>query len=213
MDASATVRDGYRVIAERYHAGRLAREAANVAWLDGLRAHLPPSGRLVDLGCGAGVPIARYFADRGYAVEGYDISPEILAIARREVPDAEFYEGRMEEIELEPGSVDLVTSLFAIIHVPRGEHEALFRRIYRWLRPGGAALLGLGADDNPLQEEEFYGAPMVWSHFGAEQNLEPLRKAGFAIESSETEEFGSTERHLFVIVRRPNEGETLRGVE
>ena len=82
------VKQGYAVIAENYHKGRLAREQVNVEWLDGLRKLLPQSGKVVDLGCGAGVPLTRYFADRGYEVTGYDISPEMLEIARREVPQA-----------------------------------------------------------------------------------------------------------------------------
>ena len=51
------VREGYEVIADLYHLRRLAREEVNVAWLDSLSPLMPPSGKVVDLGCGAGVPV------------------------------------------------------------------------------------------------------------------------------------------------------------
>jgi SAM-dependent methyltransferase len=199
------VRDGYRQIAATYHAGRAAREEVNVEWLDQLRPWMPQAGRVVDLGCGAGVPVSRYFAQRGYDVVGYDISPQMLDIARREVPAASFTEGSIEELDLDSGSVDIVVSFFAIIHVPRAEHAALFGRIFTWLRPGGVALLSLGARDNPYgYEDHWHGAPMAWSHFDAGTNLELLSDAGFVIDWQELEDLAG-ERHLYVLARRPEE--------
>jgi SAM-dependent methyltransferase len=197
------VRDGYQQIAEVYHSRRVAQEHAAAGWLDGLRPRMPHSGRVVDLGCGSGVPISRYFARHGYDVEGYDLSPAMLEIARREVPQAKFAEARIEDLDLEPESVDIVVSFFAMIHVPRAEHAALFRRIWTWLRADGVALLSLGARDNPYgHEDDWHGAPMSWSHFDAETNLQLLRDAGFAIDWSEVEDFPG-ERHLYVLARRP----------
>ncbi|CAN5481394.1 class I SAM-dependent methyltransferase [soil metagenome] len=198
-----TVRSGYATMGETYHERRVAREEANIAWLDELRPLLPASGRVVDLGCGAGVPVTRYFANRGYEIEGYDLSEKMLAIARREVPQAQFHEAAIEEIRLKPASVDLVVSFFAIIHVERDRHAALFARIFEWLRPGGATLLSLGADDNPAQRsDQWLGAPMVWSHYDATTNLDLLQRAGFEIVWQEVEDFGH-ERHLFAIARKP----------
>jgi SAM-dependent methyltransferase len=203
-DQNRIVRAGYEVIADTYHQRRLGREKANEDWLDTLRPLLPQSGRVVDLGCGSGVPITRYFASRGYDVEGYDISPRMLEIARREVPSAVFQERRIEDVDLAPQSVDLVLSFFAIIHVPRDEHAPLFARVFTWLKPGGAALLSLGVTDNPDDfEADWLGAPMAWSHFDAGASLRLLRAAGFEIDYSEIEEFAEGERHLFVIARRP----------
>lgn len=203
-DPRDIVRDGYEVIAQTYHEGRVRREQANIEWLDSLRPRLPQSGRVVDVGCGSGVPVSRYFANHGYRVEGYDLSPAMLELARREVPLAKFHEARMEDLNLEPESVDLIVSFFAIIHVPRSAHAALFRRMWAWLKPGGAALLSLGSSDNPDEyEADWHGAPMTWSHFDADTNLRMLREAGFEIDWSEIEEVAPSERHLFVIAGRP----------
>jgi SAM-dependent methyltransferase len=202
-DHITTVREGYDAIAERYHQSRETKEDLNVAWLDGLRHLLPPEGRVVDLGCGAGVPISRYFAKRGYQVEGFDLSRAMIELARSEVPEADFTVASMEDLDFEAGSVDLVVSFFAIIHVPRVRHRELFSRIYGWLRPGGAALLSLGANDNPDQtEESWHGARMKWSHFDDVANLKMLEEAGLTIVWSEVEGAPS-DRHLFVIAHKP----------
>ena len=196
------VERGYDSIAQTYHAGRLAREAVNVEWLDGLRSFLPESGKVVDLGCGAGVPISRYFVSRGYEVTGYDLSREMLAIATRDVPGAAFHQGAIEDLRLDEGSVDLLVSFFALIHIDRSFHAELFTRMAGWLRKGGGVLFSLGADDNPDQvSDDFHGAPMVWSHFDAATNLGLLAAAGLTVTWHEVEDLGD-ERHLFVIARK-----------
>lgn len=193
------VRAGYEVIAGTYHAGRAAREQVNVEWLDTLRPLLLQSGKVVDLGCGGGVPISRYFANRGYQVTGYDLSPAMIDLARREVPGASFDVAAIESLALEPESVDLVTSFFAIIHIDRALHAEIFRRILTWLKPGGVCLLSLGAKDNPEEfQSDWHGAPMRWSHFDADTNLTLLKDAGFELRWHEVEDLGG-EQHLFVV--------------
>ena len=193
------IRQAYGEIAEKYHQRRLSKEELNIQWLETLKGHLPAAGKVSDLGCGAGVPITRYFANRGYDVVGYDISEEMLEIARREVPNVEFHRSSIEELRLESHSLDLIISFFAIIHIERTLHEAIFARMHEWLRPGGAAFLSLGAvDESEVRDANWHGAPMVWSHFDAEANIELLRKTGFEIVWQEVEDFGG-EKHLFVI--------------
>jgi len=48
-------------------------------WLDRFCALVPSGGSVLDVGCGAGEPIAKYFNERGYAVTGVDSSPAMVA--------------------------------------------------------------------------------------------------------------------------------------
>jgi SAM-dependent methyltransferase len=86
----------------------------------------------------------------------------------------------MTELDFPAGSFDAICSFYAIIHVPRG-HRPLLLNFHRMLKPGGLLLLCMGAVDWPGEVEEFYGAPMYWSHFDAETNLRMVREAGFAL--------------------------------
>jgi SAM-dependent methyltransferase len=51
-------------------------------------------GRVVDLGCGSGI-WARELVDAGYQVTGVDISPAMIGLARRRVPEADFRVGSL----------------------------------------------------------------------------------------------------------------------
>jgi SAM-dependent methyltransferase len=98
--------------------------------------------RVLDLGSGAGVDAliaARQVGPNGRVI-GVDMTPEMLAAARRNAAAAgadwvEFREGRLESLPLEDGSVDAVTSNCVINLVP--DKAAVFREVARVLRPGG----------------------------------------------------------------------------
>jgi len=76
-------------------------------------------------------------------------------------------------------SFDGVTAFYAISHVPRDEHGALFERIARWLVPGGLFLATLGSNDGPDWLGEWLGHPMFFSSFDAETNRRLLTAAQF----------------------------------
>ena len=57
-----------------------------------LRQNDIEDGKIVDLGCGSGI-WAKELVDAGYEVTGVDISPAMIDIARRRVPQAEFHVG------------------------------------------------------------------------------------------------------------------------
>lgn len=59
------------------------------AWLDRFLDQVRTGGSILDLGCGMGEPIARYFIARGFDVTGVDTSPSLLNLARTRFPMAE----------------------------------------------------------------------------------------------------------------------------
>lgn len=178
IDYKAVVRDGYDQCAEAYAASR--KEEANPE-LALLIERLSPHATILDIGCGGGVPVSRELAKHGH-VTGVDISPAMIALARENVPAGTFTCGDIMGIEFAPSSFDAVTSFYAIFHLPKEEHEELFRRIHVWLRPQGYLMttVNLG-DEAPYTEDDFFGVTMYWSNFGLSQYKEMLSKLGFSI--------------------------------
>ncbi len=131
------VADGYDRIAERYleWIGRQP-SAARLEALEWLLGELHDGSDLLELGCGAGIPMTARMAERHH-VTGIDISPRQIALARHNVPAARFEVGDMTEVLFADRSFDAVVSFYALTHVPRGEHGPLLGRVARWLRPGG----------------------------------------------------------------------------
>jgi ubiquinone/menaquinone biosynthesis C-methylase UbiE len=200
-DAKRVVRSGYDSAAESYLADR-PRAAGDVAALGELTAQVPTGGSVLDLGCGAGVPVTDHLQKAGYRVVGLDFSMAQLRLASENV-SAPLAQADMSALPMRAASFDGVVAYYSIIHVPRDEHRTIVDEVRRVLVPGGHALLVLGARDLPadLDEKSWLGTPMYWSHFDSETNLALLSEAGFAVEwrSLVPDPMGHGE-HLFALV-------------
>ena len=122
--------------------GGPARGAAAVL-LDALRRRGVTSGRVVDLACGSGI-LSERLSDAAFDVLGIDLSPDMLALARRRAPKATFVEGSLLSAELPPCVAvaivgEGVNYLFDETHSKRALAK-LFRRIHAALSPGGVLL-------------------------------------------------------------------------
>ncbi len=68
-----------------------------------------------------------------FVVTGVDISAEQIRRARQNVRHAEFFHSDILALDFPAASFEAVTALEVLYHLPRGEHERLFRAIARWL--------------------------------------------------------------------------------
>jgi SAM-dependent methyltransferase len=178
--AKRVVREGYDRISHAYRDDVGAANTGYSLWLEThLLPRLPRGARVLDLGCGNGVPATRLLAER-FAVVGVDISEVQVARARRLVPSAIFVRGDMASIEFAAATFDAVVSFFALIHVPVEEQRAILRRISGWLKPGGFFLATVG-HSSWTGTADFHGATMYWSHADASTYCEWLNDAGIAV--------------------------------
>jgi ubiquinone/menaquinone biosynthesis C-methylase UbiE len=91
-------------------------------------------GAALDAACGTG-RFASHLLSRGHRVTGVDSSPDMLDVARRRLPAAEFLLGSVEELPIADDSVDVVTCGLALAHL-KGVGPAM-SEFARVLRPGG----------------------------------------------------------------------------
>lgn len=203
MDFKETVKAGYNAIADRYLAER-TRDSEDVRLLSDLTARLPANARILDAGCGAGVPVAQILSQH-FQVIGVDFSQAQIELAREHVPNVEFICQDMTKLDFPDNTFDAICSYYAIIHIPRDEHQSLFANFYQILRLGGLALLCLGAE-NSLDDidENFFGARMYWSHFDSDTYLPMLKDTGFSVIWSKRVADATCEDagHLFVLLEK-----------
>lgn len=208
------VAEGYDRVADRYLAWTV-HGPTRLAYLDRVMALLPDESTVLELGCGAGEPVARRLSER-HRVTGVDLSPEQIARARVNAPDAEFLIGDMTQLVLEPRSVDAVIAFYSIIHVPRTMHTELLAKIASWLRPDGLFVATMGAVSSPgTIEEDWLGVPMYFSHFDAPANRAMVQRAGFVLESTEVvedEEDGRSVPFQWIVARRGYEPEMMEPI-
>ena len=165
------------------------------------------TGRLLDLGCGAGEPFARTFLDRGWEVVGVDFSEPFLRLARRYAPGMKTIHADMLTVEFNPAQFDAITCVYSLFHTPRDRHPELFAKFHRWLRPGGQALFTYATQEYTGQPEfegikEFMGRNLFYSHTTPEKLRVQLETADLSIQSSRLHEIGG-ESFLWVTLRRP----------
>lgn len=178
IDYKKLVREGYDQCGENYNNGR--KEGSNPE-LKLLLERLNSGARVLDIGCGGGIPICRELASK-CEVTGVDISPVQIAQAKGNVPDVRFLCGDIMSMSFPDGSFDAVTSFYAVFHIPKEEHEELFRRIYSWLKPGGFIMVTLSLEDEEAYtEDDFFGVTMYWSNFGIAQYEKMLKVIGFRL--------------------------------
>jgi SAM-dependent methyltransferase len=199
-DLHGRVERGYDAIADRYTEHIRANRGPETyfrSFLDRVVARIPGGGRVLDLGCGAGLITAELV--RTARVVALDRSSAQLSLARRHAPDAVLVRADIAEVGFGPGSFDAVVAFWTLIHVRRDRHRAVLSNVHDWLRPGGLFAATLGTSDSPEDvEADFFGAPMSWSHFDAETNRRLLREEGFEIVQAD-EVFDEGEMALWVI--------------
>jgi len=203
MDFKKTVKEGYNAIANRYLAER-TRDSEDVRLLNDFMERLPVSAIVLDAGCGAGIPISQKLSER-FQVTGVDFSEAQIELAKKNVPNATFLCEDITKLDFPENTFDGITSYYAIIHIPRAEHQPLLQNFYKMLKPGGFALLCLGAEHSVADiDENFLGARMYWSHYDTKTYLDMLDECGFSILWSKRVEDATCEGagHLFVLVKK-----------
>ena len=209
MDPKRLVAAGYDAMAERYLAWSDLRPSEARRRYLALADELIPAGAdVLDLGCGAGIPMTATLAV-GRSVTGVDISSAQIALARANVPSAWFIQADLTTLAFPSRSFDAVVAFYSLTHVPRVEHAALFGRIRSWLRPGGLFLGSLGVEDSPDEiEADWLGVDMFFSHFSARVNRRLVTEAGLLLERADVvsePEDRHDARFLWVVARAPQE--------
>jgi cyclopropane fatty-acyl-phospholipid synthase-like methyltransferase len=181
------IANGYNQVADEYE----ALESAEAPWprLERVRAFaadLSQGSRVLDIGCGNGVPATRELALK-HVVTGVDISQEQIARARANVPTATFICGDARHVDLPTGAFDAIVALYLIDNIARDDYPAFFRRLRELLRPGGRVLLSAEPGDDPWRTYTWLGVPMFINTIPSDELAQLLEEAGLSVVSAELE--------------------------
>lgn len=132
-----------------------------------------PVGVALDAACGTGRHAA-HLASLGHTVIGVDATPEMLAVAREKLPEAELHEADLRDLPLPDDSVDLVVCGIALSHVP--DLAPVLAELVRVLRPNGHLVLSdsrglIGDIGLPLartRPDGTFGFIPVWSRLASD---------------------------------------------
>jgi SAM-dependent methyltransferase len=147
-------------------------------WLIG---QIDRGARVLDAGCGTGLPTTRQLLDAGLQVTGIDISEVMLQLARRNVPRADLRRLDLAEVDTGLGTFEAVTAFFSLLMLPKAEIPAVLGNLRDVLVPGGLLALAMveaDLDDVPI---DFLGGPIRVTGYPREELADVVMASGFEV--------------------------------
>lgn len=202
MDLKAT----YNKIAEDWHRDHTPDDW----WVGGIEkfiSFLPAGASVLDAGCGSGIK-SKYFARRGFQVTGIDFSENLIAIAKRGVPEAEFRVLDIRDTKVLNCKFDGIFLQAVLLHFPKGEVAEVISSLLVELKPQGLIHVSVKetkpghAEEEICAEDDYgYSYERFFSYFTEKEVIVLLENAGLEVVFSEIHLSGKT-RWIQVIARR-----------
>ncbi|SDG44012.1 MULTISPECIES: bifunctional 2-polyprenyl-6-hydroxyphenol methylase/3-demethylubiquinol 3-O-methyltransferase UbiG [unclassified Duganella] len=128
---------GWEAIAADFLAARSAIGSGVVKqWAKTLR----PGGDIVDIGCGAGVPVSLALIEEGFAVSGVDASPTLLSAFQLRFPDGPTACEAAQDSAFFDRQFDGAIAVGLMFLLTEAHQQKLIERVGQALKPGGRFL-------------------------------------------------------------------------
>lgn len=121
-----------------------------------LESKLAKTAKILDVGCGTGEPIARFFLERNYQLIGIDNSEPMLNYCRERFPDNSWVNMDMRKLALKE-KFDCIIAWHSFFHIKRDEQESVLRKFSEHLNTEGFLVFTSGVDNGE-----------IWSNNGGE---------------------------------------------
>lgn len=176
--AARTILDLYQRHAEAFYQQR-SRTLFEQRWLDKLLAAMGTTGKMLDLGCGNGQPIADYFIQQGCALTGVDGAPAMLTRARARFPEQRWLHHDMRTLNLAE-TFDGLIAWDSFFHLTQDDQRRMFSVFARHSHPGSALMFTSGTDHG-IAMGEFEGEPLFHASLAPDEYRLLLAEHGFAV--------------------------------
>jgi len=105
---------------------------------------------VADVGCGTG-RLAPYLAARGLSIQGFDLSPEMIRVARRDHPGFRFDVADVRDLPLPDAALAGLVGWYSLMFLAPSERPAAFRELARVVKPGGYLVTAFKAGDSQVR--------------------------------------------------------------
>lgn len=140
------------------------------------------TGPVIDAGCGPGHWTA-FLHERGLTVEGVDLVPAFLSVARQRFPGVPYRLGDLADLQVADGALGALLSWYSIIHTPPELVPARLAEFARCVRPGGSLLLGFCEGETLAPFDHSVVTAYFWP---VEAMRDRLAAAGFDVTETHT---------------------------
>lgn len=197
MHQEQSLRDTYNTIAQDWH-----RDHQKDTWwqegTDYFLSLLSPHATVLDAGCAGGYK-TKYIGERGFDVEGIDLSDEFIAIAQNELPQYRFTQMDLRHIDQLPHSYDAIYTSAVLLHIPKNEVPSILKKFHAKLHPDGYLYIAVKAQKPGGVEEEVktendygYAYDRFFSYFSKDEMQDWLTESGFTVRQLTEKAVGGT---------------------
>ncbi|WP_306358307.1 MULTISPECIES: bifunctional 2-polyprenyl-6-hydroxyphenol methylase/3-demethylubiquinol 3-O-methyltransferase UbiG [unclassified Nocardia] len=178
-----------------------------VAWLS---ERLGVGARVLDVGCGSGVPTARQLVDAGIQVVGIDNSPAMISAAAAAVPEATFH--TCDVLEFTEVGFDGAVAFFSLLMLPRSDIRLALSGLHDAVKPGGYLLVSMVEADLDDEAVTFLDTDVRVSGYLRGDLHTVVEQAGFicldmrVVSYTPALDEADPETHLYVYAQRPRLG-------
>ena len=168
-------------------------------WLARFAGLIGPAGRVLDLGCGSGKPIAAYLLNRGFHVCGVDSSPTMISLCRENFPEQQWRVADMRTLAI-GRHFDGIVAWDSFFHLGHDDQRHMFPLFRAHARPGAPLLFTSG----PRHGEaigNLFGEPLYHASLDPEEYRVLLAASGFAVVDARIDD-PECDRHSVWLARR-----------
>jgi SAM-dependent methyltransferase len=165
--------------ARRFDEAR-TRSVMELPYLESATSLVPPPGSVLDVGCGSGEPIARYFIEQGYEVTGVDVVAEMLELCRARFPQMRWLQADMRRIDVD-ARFAIVIAWNSFFHLPPNDQRCMFNTFCRHTAPGGVLMFTSGLTEGGAIGGDLFGDELYHASLDTEEDARLLDDYGYDV--------------------------------
>ena len=155
-------------------------------WLESFCALIPPRSSVLDCGCGAGEPIARFFSEQGYVVTGIDSSAAMVRMFKSRLPYQRALVRDMRSLTL-GDEFNGILAWDSFFHLSPLDQTQMFRTFRNHSAPRAALMFTSGTSHGEALGT-LKGEPLYHASLDAAEYRQLLEHHGFSVVSMVTED-------------------------
>jgi SAM-dependent methyltransferase len=167
-------RNAHDYVADRRNVGW-----SESAWLDRFGGLLRQGSSILDIGCGSAAPVAKYLIDQGFAVDGVDSSPRLIALCRERFPQRSWHLADMRDLALQK-TFDGLLAWDSFFHLTHDEQRRMFP-IFKRHASACAALMFTSGTSHGEAIGSYRGEPLYHASLAPEEYRALLKINGFRV--------------------------------
>lgn len=117
-------------------------------YLDLIQHHVP-QGSILDVGCGTGEPLAKFFIAKGYELTGVDASIKMIDFCKKNYPGKQWLLVDMRDLNLGT-TFDVVIAWHSFFHVPLEDQPGTLKLLAKHVKENGLLVFTSGPEHGEI---------------------------------------------------------------